>query len=324
MTSTPAGAAPAAPSRTFGIVRGMMTEVKSPLWLLEHRSDTYSQCGEDGVLRKVLAMLPDCNRWCVEFGAGDGQSLSNTRALIEDGYSAVLIEAHQETFAELAALYADHEAVTTLNRYVGWEPQDGLDSILCCTGIPVGFDLLCIDIDGNDYHAWAAIQAYHPKAVLIEFNPTIPSHVRFVQTAAPDVCQGASILSLVELGKAQGYELICVLDWNALFVRSEYYPLFGLVCNAPNVLRTAVQYLTWIYNGYDGQVFLAGQTRLMWHPGTHLNEKQMQPLPRWLRRPFQSYTGLQRWAYDLRVAWQRGGLTAALKQAIGRSGKPEG
>lgn len=294
-----------------------MTNVRSPLWLLEHRSDTYSQCGEDGVLRKVRGMLPDCNGWCVEFGAGNGQTLSNTRALIEDGYGAVLIEPHRPTFTELRNLYADVLGIITLNCYVGWGSEDGLDSILSATPIPEDFDLLCIDIDGNDYHAWAAVERYRPKAVLVEFNPTIPSHVRFVQPADPDVYQGASILSLVELGKAKGYELICVFDWNALFVRADDYPLFGLLTNAPNALRTELGHLTWLYSGYDGQVFLAGQTCLPWHPGTRLNEEDMQPLPRWLRRPMHRYTGLQRWVYGLWVVWQRGGLAAALRQACG-------
>ena len=114
----------------------------SPLWLREHRSDRYSQCGEDGVIRKVLGMLPDRNEWCVEFGAGNGIDLSNSRALIEGGYAAVLIEAHRATFAELAGLYADNDAVTTLDSYVGWETRDGLDSILDRTAAPEGFDLL--------------------------------------------------------------------------------------------------------------------------------------------------------------------------------------
>ena len=285
----------------------LASETKSPIWLLDHRGNTYSQCGEDGVLRKVLSMLPNPNRWCVEFGAADGRHLSNTRVLIEDGYSAVLIESHPVLFAALAERYADHEAITTLNCYVGWGPENGLDSVLKHTNAPVDFDLLSIDIDGNDYHAWAAIERYKPKAVLVEFNPTIPSHVRFMQPADPDVAQGASLLSLVELGKAKGYELVCVFDMNALFVRSEYYPLFGIVCNAPHVLRTSVQYLTWLYSGYDGQVLLSGLTLMMWHPGLHLNIEAMQPLPRWLRRPPHSYTRLQRWAYRLLVAWRRVG-----------------
>ena len=278
---------------------------RSPLWLLDHRSDVYSQCGEDGVLAKVLPMLPDCTGWCVEFGAGDGAANSNTRALIEGGYSAVLIESHPALYAALAELYDGR--VTTLHREVGWGPDDGLDSILADTDTPEAFDLLSIDIDGNDYHAWAAVKVYRPQVVLIEFNHTMPSHVQFVQEADPDVWHGSSLRSLVELGKAKGYELICVFHWNALFVRSELYPLFGISINAPNVLRTELGGLTWLYSGADGQVFLDGSTLLPWHPGARLQVANMQPLPRRLRRPYHTYTPAQRQAYDRLVARQQEG-----------------
>ena len=174
-----------------------MADQLSPLWLQEHRADRYSQTGEDGVLAKALEMLPGRDGWCVEFGAADGKAFSNTRALIEGGYSAVLIESERQKFAALAKMYAGNDKVTTLWRYVGWAEHDGLDAILGGRQVPADFDLLIIDIDGNDYHAWRAIERYRPKLVLVEFNPTIPSHVRFVQPAdSTGFCPGARISSM--------------------------------------------------------------------------------------------------------------------------------
>ena len=181
-----------------------------------------SQTGEDGVIEKILEVIPEHDKWCVEFGAWDGVFLTNTRNLIESqGYSAGLIEADKAHFHALQQNYAQHANVITMNRRVGFGQADGLDNILSTTPVPREFDFLSIDIDGNDYHVWRAISHYRPKVVLIEFNPTIPTPVRFVQPADPSVSQGASLLSLVELGKEKGYELVAVLQWNAFFVRSE-------------------------------------------------------------------------------------------------------
>ena len=66
---------------------------KEPQWLLDYSSDTYSQGGEDGIIAKILSLLPETDGWCVEFGAWDGIHLSNVRKLIlEKRYRAVLIE----------------------------------------------------------------------------------------------------------------------------------------------------------------------------------------------------------------------------------------
>ncbi len=55
----------------------------------------YSQHGEDGVIQALLEMLPPCHRFVVEFGAHDGESMSNSRHLIVDhDWHAVLLEPH--------------------------------------------------------------------------------------------------------------------------------------------------------------------------------------------------------------------------------------
>ena len=263
-------------------------------WLLQYKRDVYSQTGEDGVLAKILEVIPHNDKWCVEFGAWDGLYLTNTRHLIEsEGFSAVLIEADHDNFRKLQVNYAQRDDVSTLHRFVGFGDDDNLDQILSATpAVPDDFTFLSIDIDGNDFHVWKAIQKYRPKVVVVEFNPTIPTHIRFVQPADPSVAQGASLLSLVELGKEKGYELVSVLPFNAFFVRREYYPLFQLESNAPDVLRTSMEAITYLFSGYDGRVFLRGHCRLPWH-GIALKESELQPLPRLFRTFPANYTTLQ-------------------------------
>jgi hypothetical protein len=257
---------------------------KLPIWLLEYRSNIYSEMGEDGIIKKILEILPSNDKWCVEFGAWDGQHASNTRNLIlHEDYSTVLIESDKAKFAELQKNYAREKRVITINQFVGFKNEDNLDCILKLTPIPIDFDLLSIDIDGNDYYAWEAMSQYQPKLVCIEFNPTIPTEIRFVQPADPAINQGASLLSLVELGKKKGYELVSVLPYNAFFVKSEYYPLFEITDNTPAVLRTHLDYITYLFSGYDGTIFLRGNLRLPWHD-IELKEPKVQHVPKFLRK----------------------------------------
>jgi hypothetical protein len=251
--------------------------------LLEYAGNIYSQSGEDGVLSKALEILGTGDRWCVEFGAWDGQYLSNTFNLIQTlGYSAVLIEGDAVRFRALSKRFGSNSKVTVLNCFVGFSPNDGLDKVLAGTSIPTNFDLLSIDIDGNDYHVWDAVSSYFPKLVCIEYNPTIPTEVDFVQPADPVVNQGASLLALARLGTRKGYALVAVTPLNAIFVRREYFPLFGITDNSPCALREDTSSVTHVFCGYDGTIFYRGHGRLLWHEMKYSG--RVRPLPRMFRR----------------------------------------
>ncbi len=73
---------------------------------------------------------------------------------------------------------------------------------------------------------------------------------------------GASLESLVHLGRDKGYELVCCDDMgnNAFFVRHDLYPLLGIANNDPSVLfRPAMYKLRYV--GHN--TFLTG------HPYRH-------------------------------------------------------
>jgi hypothetical protein len=266
---------------------------KHPAWLLEYRSDVFSQKGEDGVVAKILQILPERDRWCVEFGAWDGKHLSNTRALIENqDYSAVLIEGSKERFRSLQSSCTG-KRVYPVNAFVGFSAENGLDRILETIPIPVDFDFLSIDIDGNDFHAWNAVSKFTPKVVCIEFNPTIHTDVEFVQPADPSVNQGSSLSSIVRLGKDKGYELVSVLPFNAIFVREQYFHLFDISDNSPSTLRQDVSYVAHIFSGFDGRVILSGGTLMPWHR-VRMREESVQQLPRVLQSFPGNYSLLQR------------------------------
>jgi hypothetical protein len=272
---------------------------KSPTWLLDFRHNVFSQTGEDGIIEKILGTIGETDRWCVEFGAWDGKHLSNTRNLIEHhDYSAVLLEGSKEKFRQLEANCRHTEKVIPLNQYVGFGDEDNLDKILSATPVPVDFDLLSIDIDGNDFHVWKAMSVYRPKVVCVEFNPTIPTEVRFVQRPDPRVNQGCSLLALVDLAKEKGYQLISVLPFNAFFVLGKYYGRFSLPDNRPAILRTDLSNITYIFSGYDGTLFLDGHRRLPWH-GIGLKEERIQHLPRLLQKYPSVYGPLSRTLFFL-------------------------
>jgi hypothetical protein len=243
-------------------------------------ADVFSQTGEDGIIERALSVIGENDRCCVEFGAWDGMHFSNCANLFRNkGYSGVFVEANPVKYQELLKRYAEFPKVKALNTFVGFGPKDNLETLLAGVPIPQNFDFLSIDIDGNDYHVWKAIQKFRPKLVCIEFNPTIPTEVDFTQEANPRVQQGSSITALTRLGKEKGYELICATPWNGFFVDAKYFPLFKIPDNSVPNLRRDLSLITYLFSGYDGRIMLSGNKKLLWHC-MDMDENRMQMLPK--------------------------------------------
>lgn len=253
-------------------------------WLARHEHNIHSQTGEDGVLGKIFTVIGTTSRVCVEVGAWDGLHGSNTRALLAAGWQGVQIECHPDRFRELAARYRDRPDVRCLDRRAWKSGPDALETLLNETGVPPVFDLLSIDIDGNDYHLWAAIERHRPRVVVIEYNFSIPDEVSFVQPADPGVAQGSSLRALVELGRRKGYELVHASGLNAVFVEQTLFPLFHIRDNSIEVMHVPrFPARTHVFFGYDGTVFVRGAGTLPWHD-LPFSESRVQMLPRPLRK----------------------------------------
>lgn len=197
--------------------------------LLHHRKIHFSQNGEDGFLDFVLSKLPEKTNWCIEFGAWDGKHLSNTHYFItEKGYKSVLIEGEADRCEVLSKNMGKYGAIC-INQFVDFQGKNTLDNILAKTPIPKNFDLLSIDIDGDDYQVWQSIKNYQPKVVIIEINirdkPTVE---RINLPGSPYVwgLSGTSIKSMTELAVSKGYSLIANISCNAIYVKDEYLKLF--------------------------------------------------------------------------------------------------
>ena len=89
----------------------------------------------------------------------------------------------------------------------------------------------------------------------------------------------------------KGYDLICVLPFNAIFVRRDLFPLFEISDNRPCVLRTDTSAVTHLFSGYDGKIFLSGARKMPWH-GMSLEKSRFQVVPSWARKYPPNYSRL--------------------------------
>ncbi|MBI2664974.1 hypothetical protein HYX10_06580 [Candidatus Woesearchaeota archaeon] len=174
----------------------------------------YSQNGEDGIIEAIFRQIKAANRFFVEFGVEDG-SQCNTRLLKEKGWRGLMMDAANNP--EERGI--KKEFITAEN----------INNLFKKYRVPAEFDLLGIDLDGNDYWVWKAVKGYSPRVVVIEYNAgfklneskTIKYDSKYVWDGSHYF--GASLLALARLGKEKGYALVgCDSNGvNAFFVRDD-------------------------------------------------------------------------------------------------------
>ncbi len=251
-----------------------------------HRRKGRAQYGEDGVIEEIFRRLGEGRRFAVEFGAGS--TASSTAALIERGWSALLIEADPALARGLAENFAGNSRVATLRARVAPEGENRLDAILARHGVPADFDFLVIDIDGGDYHVWKALAEYRPRVVMIEYNGRIPFDISFIEPRGGKVPAGSSLRAIADLGKEKGYALAHAHAANAIFVAREFFPALDVPERPLEEIAEPLFPRARFFELYDGSVVLTGipYGRLLAHkkkvrgsPVYLLEEGRLRPVP---------------------------------------------
>ena len=214
-----------------------------------------SQYGEDGVIDEIFSRIGNNNKIAVEFGAWDGEHLSNTWDLWKnkDWYS-YLIEGDSKKAKELEKNLIPFKKTTSIHSYVTEEGENSLDVILSKFPIPKDFDLLSIDIDGDEFYILEGLNNYKPKLIIIEYNPTVPPYVEMVQAKGEYL--GSSSFSLIKLGEMKGYKPIHVTNTNLFLLSNDIFELGNF-----ELLDLNIQYknpnLVNVITSYDGISFLS-------------------------------------------------------------------
>ena len=144
--------------------------MKSPRWQLPYESRTYSQCGEDGIIKVMTDAIINPNRFVFEIGWGSGKE-NMSRALIDRGWSGIGIDCEHDL----------HPGLVLPDRFRFRKMYVDLDRIGdAFEGVPVDLDFFSLDIDSFDFEvaAWALQNGYRPKTVCLEFNHRFGSTVQ--------------------------------------------------------------------------------------------------------------------------------------------------
>jgi hypothetical protein len=217
------------------------------------RRNQLSQFGEDGILERLFAELGVAAGTFCEFGAWDGQLYSNTRVFFDRGWRGIYIEGDPERYQDLVRNVTGDRA-ELLCAYVRPTGKDSLDELLTQSKI-VGptkeLDLLSIDIDSDDLAVWRGLTQVRPRVVIIEFNPTIPIDVEYVNP--PGENKGSSAAAIHRFAQEAGYDLVAATVCNLVYVDSKRRP--PSVPSRPALLTSLPGQKRYFW-GYDGTLIV--------------------------------------------------------------------
>jgi len=192
----------------------------------------FSQWGEDGVIDWLLEKLPGIPETFVEFGVEDYREsntrlllfLRNWRGLVMDGSDAHVRRIQAQD------IYWRYD----LTAKCAFIERENINKLIASSGMQGDIGLLSVDIDGNDYWIWQAIDVVRPIVVVCEYNAVFGDLHRISVPYQPDFQRtrvhhsnlyfGASLPALIHLGEQKGYRFVGTNSngCNAFFVREDH------------------------------------------------------------------------------------------------------
>ena len=217
------------------ILENKFSELESLNELCDCEFSVFSQWSEDGIISWILNQLPNLPKNFIEFGVED-YSESNTRFLLQTkNWSGLVIDGCSENINKIKSSYYywKHD----LNAVRSFITKGNINNIITNNIQSDDIGLLSIDIDGNDYWVWNAINCIKPCVVIVEYNGvfgdlqsiSVPYKPSFIRNKAhySNLFFGCSIKSLIDLGKSKGYSLLGTNSngLNAFFIREDYFQI---------------------------------------------------------------------------------------------------
>jgi len=181
----------------------------------KHQQGIYSQFGEEPLWDFIFKNIGTTNKFLVDFGAGGlGCKMSNSRYFMEQGWSGLRMDGEPDPDTDIKQEFITQENIVSLfEKY----------------NVPLEFDFLSIDIDGNDYWVLKKIlEVYSPRFIVAEFNGTIaPTESRAIKYNPThqwgnDDYYGFSFESGKKLAEAFDYSIVFQLhSTNMYFIRKD-------------------------------------------------------------------------------------------------------
>ncbi|MCB9223823.1 MAG: hypothetical protein H6582_06555 [Crocinitomicaceae bacterium] len=191
----------------------------------------FSQYEEDGKLLYILAIIGMKNKTFVEIGSDDGINSNCANLAFNFGYHGLFLDGNPVAIKRGRKFYSKypHPWMYAPTFSCSKVTAENINKLVADAKLSGDIDVLSIDIDGNDYWVWKALDQVSPNIVIIEThvefgmrNIVVPYDPNYVYPGKHPVYHGASPIAMVNLAKQKGYRLVGAneLGFNFIFVKN--------------------------------------------------------------------------------------------------------
>ncbi len=192
----------------------------------------FSQFEEDGLLLYLFALIGFTNRTFIEFGSDDGVNSNSANLYYNHDFTGLFMDGNEQALSRgkyFFEKYSNPASKTPIFKKA-MITAENINDLIKEAGFEGEIGLLSIDIDGNDYWVWKAIDVVSPQVVIIETHNEFGMH-DIIVPYDPDYMypgkhpdyHGASPVAMTKLAKKKGYRLVGAnaLGFNFIYVRED-------------------------------------------------------------------------------------------------------
>jgi hypothetical protein len=214
-----------------GYILSELHRSKTSTHLHDYEFKVFSQWGEDGILQKLIRTVAIPHKTFIEFGVEDFFESNCRFLMMKDNWSGYVLDGSSTNIARLqnAYFYWRYD-LTAVQAFI---TRENINALLTQSGFDRDIGILSIDLDGNDYWIFDAIDVVTPRLLILEYNAvfgpeakiSVPYDPGFYRTEKhySNLYFGASLSALASLAQKKGYILVGTNSAgnNAFFVRQD-------------------------------------------------------------------------------------------------------
>jgi hypothetical protein len=191
----------------------------------------FSHFEEDGKLLFIFAVLGIPSGTFVDLGSSDGINSNCANLALNFGWKGLFVDGNGRAIEGGRRYYGRHPDTWAYPPKFAHAmvTRESINGIFADAGMPREIDFLSIDIDGNDYWVWEALEYSSPKVVMIETHIefgarsiVVPYDKDYVYPGRHPDYHGASVAAMAKLAAKKGYRLVGSNDYgfNTIYVRN--------------------------------------------------------------------------------------------------------
>jgi hypothetical protein len=191
----------------------------------------FSQFEEDGKLLFIFSVIGMNTRTFVEIGSDDGVNSNSANLYFNFGWHGLFVDGNARSIKRGTRFFNKypHPWFYKPKFICATVTRENINTLLADAGMKGEIDLLSIDIDGNDYWIWDAIEVVIPRVVIIETHNefglndiVVPYDPGYSFPGKHPVYHGASPVAMTKLAHRKGYRLVGAneLGFNFIFIRN--------------------------------------------------------------------------------------------------------